>query len=72
MKLAQDFKDRGLAVVTYCGNASDEATIEEAKEIIGEYNFNANLAASDEFNKALPTRNICFQACQSFRPSRSS
>ena len=54
MKLAQDFKDRRLAVVTYCGNASDEATIEEAKEIIGEYNFNANLAASDEFNKALP------------------
>ncbi|MBR4456393.1 MAG: redoxin domain-containing protein, partial [Solobacterium sp.] len=54
MKLEQEFKDRGLAVVTYCGNADDEKTIEEAKQIIGEYSFSANLAASDEFNKALP------------------
>ncbi len=54
MKLEQEFKDRGLAVVTYCGNAGDEKTIEEAKQIIGEYSFSANLAASDEFNKALP------------------
>ncbi len=54
MELARDFKDRGLAVVTYCGNAGDEKTIEEAKQIIDEYGFSANLAASDEFNKALP------------------
>ena len=52
--LAQEYGEKGIGVVTFCADASQPEIIEQAKAIVSQYGFTADLAASEQINAALP------------------